>query len=125
MADAPPPKQISLVRAQFPLESWATSLVNAVNQFSREVVQSLSKSAKVYRVLSFSTGADPLASFPIDLQVDFVPVEVRVAMVLSGTPIGAVSVVAVPIMGDGQVLRVINVTGLAANSTYSLRLALE
>ncbi len=119
-----PPKQVQLVKELFPKEPWASSLVAALNQFSVQVVETFRATATRYKVLTFSTGADPATSFPIDVPVDEPPSDVRVAMVLSGAPSGPVTVLAQPLSG-GKLLRVSSITGLAANSTYSIRLALD
>lgn len=122
MADAPKPARLDL--ALFPKEPWAKALVDAFNQLSLQTTQALTGVGGVTKVLSFKTGATPANSFPIDVRVDSPPKSVRVAMVLSGVPSGAVTVVA-QLLSGGKFLRVSNITGLAANTTYSIRLALE
>ncbi len=124
-AEAKPPRQVALVQSQFPAEGWATSLVNQFNQFALETVRAFGFVTPKYKVLVISTGATVADSFPIDIPIDFAPTEVRVAMVLSGVPSGAVTVVGTPILANNPVLRVTSITGLAANSTYSIRLAME
>lgn len=109
--------------SQFPAEPWAKALVDAFNQLSLETTKALSGAAPVYKTLTFKTGVTVSASFPIDVKVDAPVTDARVAMVLTGTPSGAVFVTASMLSG-GRLLRVSNISGLAASTSYSLRLAL-
>lgn len=124
MGEPVPPKPQRLDLDLFPLEPWAKPLVDSFNQLALQTTQALTVVAPKYKTLSFRTGATPANSFPIDVMVDAPPNSVRIAMVLTGIPSGAVTVVA-QVLSGGRVLRVSSITGLAANTTYSLRLALE
>lgn len=119
----PPPKEARLSLADFPEQPWAKKLVDAFNQFSAETTKALVASQSTYKELDVKTGATVANAFPIDVPVSFIVKDVRVAMVLSGTPSGAVTVTASMLSG-GKLLRVSSITGLSANSRYSLRLAL-
>ncbi len=120
------PRQVALVLAQFPKGEWSQSLVNAINQFSLEVVQAFRFSQPVYKVLSFSVGDEPTESFPIDFPVTSTPVDVWVAAVPAGDVEGLdpITVKWAPIVANGNQLavRVNFITGLASNTTYSVRL---
>ncbi len=118
------PKQVQLSLEQFPKESWAQSLVAGFNQFVVQTVAALRIAAPVYKVLSFTTGPTVSDSFPIAIQVDAPVSECRVGMILAGNPTGAVFAVAQNLSG-GRLVNVTNITGLAANTFYSIRLALE
>ena len=118
-----PPKQLQLLAAVFPKEKWAEDLVKGLNQFALETTKALTVAAPVYKVLTFTTGVTVANSFPIDFPVEDIVNECRVAMVLKGVPSGAVSVVAQMLSG-GKKLRVSTITGLAASTAYSIRLAL-
>ncbi len=121
------PKQAALVLSMFPPEPWAKALVEAFNQLSLQSTQSaqaLIGAGGKYKVLDIKTGASVAASFPIDVKVAEPVKSVRVAMVLTGVPTGAVSVEA-QLLSGGRLVRVSNITGLAANTIYSIRLALE
>jgi hypothetical protein len=122
VADAPKPVRLDL--SLFPQEPWATALVNAFNQLSLQTTQALSGVGGVLKEISFKTGATVANSFPIDIPVASPVKSARVAMVLSGLPTGPVTVVAAMLSG-GKHLRVSSITGLAANTPYALRLALE
>ena len=122
MADPTPPKQVSLDVTAFPAGAWATSLVGAFNQFVVQTVQAFALVVTKYKVLTFTTRSSVAASFPINVQVDSLPLEVRVAGILAGTPNGAVTVVWEP-LSSGKAFRVRNITGLAVNSSYQIRLA--
>lgn len=124
MAEPIPPKPVRLMLAQFPKEPWAKSLVDAFNQLALQTTQALTTVAPTLKTLTFTTGATVADSFPIDVKVEAPVTSARVAMVLSGTPSGAVTVQAKPLSG-GKLLRVSLITGLAANTAYSIRLALE
>lgn len=121
---ASPPKQLRLDPTQFPKEPWAKALVDAFNQLSLQTTQALTGGGANYKTLTFKTGATVANSFPIDVKTAVSVTSARVAMVLSGEATGAVTVVAQPLSG-GKTLRVSNITGLAANTAYSIRLALE
>lgn len=119
------PKQVRLDPERFPRgAAWVRPLVDAFNQLSLQVTQALTSRADPYRVLEVVTEATPADAFPIDVPVGRIVTEARVAMVLAGAPAGAVTVVASMLSG-GKLLRVSNITGLAANTRYSIRLALE
>lgn len=120
---ASPPKQAALRLSDFPREPWAVKLVNAFNQMSLETTKALDAAGPKMRVLEFATGATVADSFPIDVPVDFIVTDARVAMVLKGTPSGAVTVTAQMLSG-GKLLRVSSITGLSASTRYSIRLAL-
>ena len=108
----------------FPNEPWAKALVETFNKFSLETTRALTDVGGVQKTLTFKTGATVANSFPIDVKVESVIKSVRVAMVLTGVPSGAMSVTA-SMLSSGRSLRVSNISGLAANTSYSLRLALE
>ncbi len=117
------PRQIALVLASFPAGNWAAELVNAVNQFSLEVVQAFRFAVPQYKTLTFTTGTTVADSFPIDFPVESTPVDVWVAN--SGeSDVYAVTVKWAPIVANGNQLavRVNLLTGLASASTYSIRL---
>lgn len=118
-----PPKEVRLSLSDFPAQPWAKKLVDAFNQFSLETTKALVATSAKYKTLDISTGTTVADSFPIDVPVSFIVTDVRVAMVLSGTPSGAVTVTASMLSG-GKLLRVSSITGLAASSKYSIRLAL-
>lgn len=117
------PRQIALVLEAFPKEAWAAGLVNLLNQFSLEVVQAFRVAQPIYKTLSFTTGASVADSFPIDFPVESTPNDVWVAQVGdAGT--GSVTVKWAPIVGNNLQLsvRVLMVTGLSSNTSYSVRL---
>lgn len=124
MADLKLPRQIALVLSLFPQEGWAGALVNALNQFSLEVVQAFRFAVPQYKTLTFSTGATVADSFPIDFPVDAFPSDVWIAGVPSGDQAGtsAITVKWLPVVANSLVVRVSLITGLSANSTYAIRL---
>ncbi len=122
MASFVPPRQVALVLEQFPREEWARSLVNALNQFSLETVASLTLQSPFYKDLTFTTAPLVADTFPIDFPVKSRPTDVHVATVLSGVPSGAVTVLWVS-SGSGTTVRISSITGLAAATAYSIRLA--
>lgn len=122
MADAP--KQVRLDLTQFPDAPWAKALVGAFNQLSQQVTQAGGATQPTFRELRLKTGPTPSKSFPIDVKVDAPVKSVSVALVVSGTPSGAVFATASMLSG-GKLLRVSNISGLAANTEYTIRLALE
>lgn len=123
--DSPtPPKPVRLELGLFPKEPWAKPLVDAINQLSLQTTQATTRKGVTYKVLTFKTPASAADAFPIDIKVDAPVTDVRVALVLSGAPNGAVTVTAQMLSG-GKLLRVSNITGLAANTAYSVRLAME
>ncbi len=124
MAEVTPPKPLRLALEQFPKEPWAESLVDAFNQLALQTTQALTVVGPKYKTLDIKTGVTPANSFPIDVKVEAPPKSVRVAMVLAGTPSGAVSVTA-QVLSGGKLVRVSNISGLAANTSYSIRLAME
>jgi len=121
MADVPYPQRLTL--EQFPAEPWARALVAGFNQFSTDVVSALRASGAVYKIINVTTTTDPADAFPIDVPVDGVVMEARVAMVLAGAPIGGVAVTAR--MLSLGLLRVSYISGLAADSEYQIRLAFQ
>ena len=105
------------------MAQWATELVNVFNQFSLEVVQALQLALPQYKTLSFTTGADPVDSFPIIFPVESTPNDVWVAS--SGeSDVYAVTVKWAPVVGNGNSLNVqVNyITGLSSSTSYSIRL---
>ncbi len=122
MANAP--KQVSLSLAQFPQEPWAKALVEAFNQLSLETTQALTGIGANFKTLDIKTGATVANSFPIDIKVDRIVKSATLAMVLNGVLTGACTITA-QVLSGGKLLRVTNITGLAANTSYSLRLRLE
>lgn len=118
------PRQIALVLSQFPSATWSAALVSAVNQFAIEVVQAFRVAQPVYRELAIVTTAVVADSFPISFPVDSTPVDLWVAAVPRGD-IGtsAVTVKWQPIALTGGQLGVSIdlITGLTANSTYTVR----
>ncbi len=118
------PKQAQLVLEQFPKEPWARSLVEAFNQLSLETTQALTGTGANFKTLDIKTGATVADSFPINIKTDRIVNSVSLAMVLNGTLTGACTITAQALSG-GKLLRVSNITGLAANTSYSLRLRLE
>lgn len=118
-----PPKQLQLNPEDFPKESWARALVKGLNQFALETTRALTRAAPAYKVLTFTTGASVAASFPIDFPVESIVNDCRVALILEGTPAGAVSVTAAMLSGAKR-LRVSYIYGLATSTRYSIRLAL-
>jgi len=128
MADIIPPKPARLDLAQFPAEGWARILVSAFNQFALQVVQALTIAAPKYKVIDFSTGADPIDSFPIDFPVPFAPNEVRVAAVLVGDTgfDGITAKWSTTIKNSNSLcVRIRWFSGLSSNTTYSIRLAYQ
>lgn len=121
MADVPRPQRLAL--EQFPAEPWARTLVAGFNQFSGDVVSALRAAGAVYKILNVTTTANPADAFPIDIPVDGNVIEARVAMVLSGVPVGGVAVTA-RMLSPG-LLRVSFISGLGASSNYQIRLALQ
>ncbi len=121
------PRQIALVLSTFPLGQWATDLVNAINQFSLEVVQAFQQTAPKYKTLSFATSATIADSFPIDFPVDASPSEVRIAAATGDNGTAALTVKWVPISITSSQLgvRVSLITGLSSNTTYSIRLSYQ
>lgn len=124
MGELTPPKQVKLDLAIFPKTPWAKALVDALNQFSLQTTQALQVAGPKYKTINFTTGAVVADSFPIDIKVDAPVLDARVAMVLSGIPTGAV-VLTAQMLSGGKLLRVSSISGLAANTPYTLRLALE
>ncbi len=123
MGSVKPPRQVALVLSLFPREPWAQALVSAVNQFALEVVRAFTFGQPVYKTLDFTTGAAVADSFPIDFPVEATPVDVWVSAVPSGdNGTSAVTVKWQPISTPGLAVRVNLVTGLAVNTTYSIRL---
>ncbi len=120
MGSPTPPKPVRLVLADFPQEPWARSLVEAFNQLALQTTQALTGVGGQTKLLNIAVNQ----AYPIDVPVTAPVTSARVAMVLSGTPTGAVTVLAQQLSG-GRLLRISNITGLSASSTYSLRLALE
>lgn len=119
------PRQVALAIRLFPASEWATSLVNAVNQFSIETVQALRFALPKYKTLDLVVVDDAAALFPIDFPVEASPVDVWVAHSGdAGLSSQAVTVKWEPIVGNQNQLcvRVNLITGLALNSTYSIRL---
>jgi hypothetical protein len=123
MAETKLPRQVSLRSALFPKGDWVQPLIEAVNQFSLEVVQAFRFAVPRYKTLDFSTGAVVTDSFPISFPVDVFPQDVWVA----GIPIGdlqgtaAVTVKWQPVVANLLCVRVQLLTGLSA-TTYSVRL---
>lgn len=124
MANVTPPRLAQLVSSMFPKEAWAKSLVEQFNQFAIQVTQAIRDVSSKYKTLDFSTSATVADSFPIVLKAEPIPADVRVAQVVSGTPNGAVTVQWRP-NGDGISISVESITGLAVNTTYSIRLAMD
>lgn len=126
MADVKPPRQFVLDARLFPEGAWVRPLVESLNQFSQETTAALNAAGTTYKMLTVSTGATVAASFPIDLAVGFAPMEVRVAQVQEGTvtPGNAVTVQWQPLPAMGRV-RITNISGLSANTTYRILLAME
>ncbi len=123
MGEPIPPKPVRLSLGRFPKEPWAKDLVDAFNQLALQTTQALTMTAPALKTLKFTTGATVADSFPIDVPVTSPP-STWSAMVLSGVPSGAVTVQAAPLSG-GKLLRVSLITGLAADTAYSIRLVLE
>lgn len=119
------PRQIALVRALFPAGIGFGDLVNLINQFALEVVQAFRFVTPTYKTLTFTTGDDPTTLFPIDFPVEATPNDVWIANSGdSGLSAQAMTVKWEPIVGNKSSLQVrVNLlTGLANNSTYSVRL---
>lgn len=124
MGSATAPKQIVLVRSDFPSGQCWDALVAAVNQFSMQTVQAMNQLQTAYRDLSLNTGATPADLFPLDIKAPgFSPSEVRVAKASGDEFTGAVAVVW-HLLANGGV-RIDSITGLAPNSSYSIRLAMD
>lgn len=124
MGDATPPRQISLVRSDFPAGKCWDDLVEALNQFSVQTVQAFKTVNTAYRTLALDTGPTPADLFPLDLKSPgFQPSEVRVAK-QAGDPFSGAVTVAWHLLGTGDV-RIDGITGLAANSSYSIRLGID
>lgn len=122
VADLPKPQQLDLGR--FPREPWAQVLVSAFNQLALQVLQALNIAAPKYKTLDFTTGPDVTASFPLDIPVEAFPLDVRVAGVISGDAgFEAVTPKWSNISTPGRCVRIRYITGLSANTTYSIRLA--
>lgn len=125
MADINLPRQVALVLEQFPKADWSRALVNALNQFALEVVQAFRFSRPNYKTLSVITGPTVADTFPIVFQVESMPVDVWIA----ATPVGDTGTAAItvkwqPIVSNSSQLGVsVNlITGLSADTTYSIRL---
>ncbi len=100
-------------------------LVEQLNQFSVQTVQALTARGPKYKLLTFTTGASAADSFPIDIKVEGLPNEVRVAQVPSGqVAAGAAVAVQWQPLSNGLV-RIANISGLSANTAYEVKLALE
>lgn len=127
MGDFKLPRQVGLVLEQFPPGEWSRSLVNALNQFALEVVQSFRVAGVRYKTLSFTTGDAVEDSFPIDFPVEASPSEVRIAGVPRGDSAGvsAVTVKWQPIVAQGLAVRVNYITGLTSQTQYAIRLAYQ
>lgn len=130
MADAP--KQQQLVLEQFPKQPWAKALVSAFNQFVQQTVAALTRAAPTYKELSFKTATTVADSFPIDVTTAFPVKDARIACVVSGAPSGATAVRwqllsqgAQQSQSGANSIRVSFIDGLAANTAYTIRLALE
>lgn len=123
------PRQIALVLESFPASTWAPQLVSAVNQFALEVVQAFLFSIPKYKTLTIRTGPNQEDAFPIDFPVQAIPSEVRVAAELNqwggDSKYAAMTVRWSPIVTQGLCVRVNFITGLDANSSYSIRLAYQ
>lgn len=123
------PRQIALVLESFPASAWAPQLVQAINQFAFEVVQAFLFATPKYKVINFATSTNQEDSFPIDIPVESMPVEVRVAAELNqwggDARYAAMMVRWSPIVTQGLAVRVNFITGLASNTSYSLRLAYQ
>ncbi len=126
MATFTVPKLQQLDRAQFPKDApWADYLVNTINQFTIEVVQALQTTLTRYKTLTFTTGSSVAAVFPFDFPIDITPKNVQVAQVISGaTSILSPNTVHWTILSNGNI-RVIDITGLSAQQSYSIRLVVE
>lgn len=118
------PRQVQLVRSLFPNAGWASSLVDLFNQFVFEAVDAFRATTPNEKELSIVTHASVAKAFPIDFPVETAPRGVWViADDVGGTD--AVTVKWTNILGNGNVpqVRVLRVTGLSVNSSYSIRLA--
>ncbi len=123
MADVKLPRQIALVLSAFPKGPWSQTLVNAINQFSLEVVQAFRFGQPKYKVLTFTTGSSSADSFPIDFPVEATPVDVWIAAVISGDTGGsAITLKWQPISTPALSVRVTLITGLGDDTTYNIRL---
>lgn len=126
MAEIVPPRQLQLVPGEFPKEPWAQSLVSGLNQFSVQTVQAFRIASVQYKILTFNSGLTSADSFPIDIPVDVLPSEIRIACVVNGEPAVGVGVtVRWRALGGGKSVRISEITGLAASTDYSIRLAME
>lgn len=124
MANVTPPRQVQLVRNEYPQDAWATSLVNLFNQFVVQTCSAFGSAVTKYKTLSFVTSGVASDSFPIDVPVDVLPSEVRIAQVASGTVSGAVTVQWTP-LGSGQTVRISLITGLLPTTSYEIKLAVN
>lgn len=131
MAEPTPPKQVKLDLAAFPKEPWAQQLVTAFNQLSLQTTQALQVAAPKYKDLVFKTGAVAANSFPIDVTLDFKPSNVSVAQVTNGATTGGtviqwqlLSLTRQQSQSGNFVIRVSRISGLLADTSYSIRLAL-
>lgn len=124
MANITPPRQVQLVREDFPSDTWATSLTNMFNQFVVQTCSAFGSATTIYKNLTFTTGVVPADSFPIDIPVGSVPNEVRLAQVVFGASASANQVQWTP-LASGQTVRISLVTGLLPSTSYVIKLAME
>lgn len=122
--DLIPPKPIRLELSQFPPQPWAKSLVGAINQFAQQVVAAFKIAAPTDKLLDFKTGTTPADSFPIVFPVEQAPGALVVAQVVKGD---AWTAAVVPrwsiVTSNGRLsVSVDFITGLAADTSYSIRL---
>ncbi len=120
------PRQVQLVRDEFPRDGWASSLVNLFNQLAQDVVQAFGFIVPQYRELSFKTASDPIfvSTFPIDFPVSATPADVWVAdSGDAGTSRSAMTVKWKSVVANGRLfVRVTYLTGLSFNTQYVVRL---
>ncbi len=121
------PRQVALVLSQFPASLWAQSLVNALNQFSLEVVQAFRFAQPKYRTVTIVIPALTAVAdaFPVVFPVETSPVDVWIAGVSGDTGTDAITVKWAPIVSNGAISVSVNfITGLssAEDNTYVVRL---
>lgn len=124
--DLIPPKPIRLELSQFPAAAWAIALVGAINQFAQQVVSAFKIATPTFREISFKTSATVEDSFPINVPVDTLPSEVRIAAIPSGdSGFSAVTLKWQPVSNNGssRCIQVNFITGLNADTAYTVRLA--
>ena len=122
---APPPKQ-----RQWSIEppadaDWFSDALAEINDFISSVTYALTRQLtradnmrSLVKKLDINT-ANP--NFPLDFDCSFVPEEIRVAQVSQNAPTGAVTVTYWELL-EGNKIRIHDITGLAADTKYTITL---